>query len=129
MERESRTPFIKSLLGASVPLGNKSNFWSTMPSREERGYQKSDLGWGPLLCWLPWSDTCFTTWPRDIVRANIHWSSEPSLWPWPWIQQNNLSARHSSLWACTVKLNWSPQKISSSEHTNLGQTVEKTPSK
>ena len=18
--------------------------------------------WGPLLCWLPWSDTCFTTW-------------------------------------------------------------------
>ena len=43
-------------------------------------------------------------------------SSEPSLWPWPWIQQSNLFTRHSSLRTCTVKLSWSPQKISSSEH-------------
>ena len=50
----------------------------------------------------------------DIVRANIHWSSEPSLWPW--LQQSNLFTRHSSLWTCTVKLSWLPNKISSSEH-------------
>jgi len=49
-------------------------------------------------------------WPiRDIVRENIHWSSEPSLWPWPWIQQSNLFTRHSSLWTCTVKLSRSPK--------------------
>ena len=59
----------------------------------------------------------YWVWPiRDIVQANIHWSSEPSLWPWPCIQQSNLFTRHSSLWTCTVKLSWSPQKISSSEH-------------
>ena len=43
-KRESPTPFIKSLLGASVPPRAKSNFWPTMPSREQRGYQKSDPG-------------------------------------------------------------------------------------
>ena len=31
-------------------------------------------------------------------------------------QNLNLFTRHSSLWTCTVKLSWSPQKISSSEH-------------
>ena len=41
-ETESCTPFIKSLLGAS--LGVKSDFWPTMPSRGQRGYQKSDPG-------------------------------------------------------------------------------------
>ena len=33
-ETESRTPFIKSLLGASVSPGAESDFWPTMPSRE-----------------------------------------------------------------------------------------------
>ena len=32
------------------------------------------------------------------------------------IQQSNLFTRHSSLWTCTVKLSWTPQKISRSEH-------------
>ena len=44
---------------------------------------------------------------QNIVWANIRWSSEPSLWPWPWIQQSNLCTRHSRFWTCTVKLSWS----------------------
>ena len=28
---------------------------------------------------------------KDIVRANIPWWSEPSLWPWPWGQQSKWS--------------------------------------
>ena len=43
-ETESGTPFLKNLLGASVPPGAESHFWPTMPSREQRGYQKSDPG-------------------------------------------------------------------------------------
>ena len=43
-------------------------------------------------------------WSEILSRQNIHWSSEPSLWPWPWIQQSNLFTRYSSLWTCTVKL-------------------------
>ena len=50
---------------------------------------------------------------RDIVQANIHWNSEPPLWPWPWLQQSNFFTRYSSLWTCTVKPSWSPKKISS----------------
>ena len=34
--------FGEKILGASV--GAKSDVWSTMPSREQRGYQKSDPG-------------------------------------------------------------------------------------
>ena len=45
----------------------------------------------------------------EIVQANICLSSEPSLWPWPWIQQSNLFTRHSNLRTCTVKLSWSPK--------------------
>ena len=41
-ERESPTPFVKSLLGASVPLRARPNFWPTVPSRGQRNYQKSD---------------------------------------------------------------------------------------
>ena len=33
-ERERATPFIKSLLGASVPPRTESDFWPTLPSRE-----------------------------------------------------------------------------------------------
>ena len=43
-EAESRTPFINSLLGASVPAGAESDLWPTLTSREQRGYQKSDPG-------------------------------------------------------------------------------------
>ena len=46
-------------------------------------------------------------WP---IQVNIHWSSEPPLWPWPWIQQSNLFTRQSSLWTWTVKLSWPPKK-------------------
>ena len=40
------------LLGASVPHptpppGTESNFWPTMPSREQSGYPKSDPGGDP----------------------------------------------------------------------------------
>ena len=41
-ETESCTPFIKSLLGAS--LGVESDLWPMMPSRGQKGYQKSDPG-------------------------------------------------------------------------------------
>ena len=44
IETESRTPFVKNLLRASVPPGAESDFWPTMPSREQRGYKKSDPG-------------------------------------------------------------------------------------
>ena len=30
----------------------------------------------------------FSSW-GDIVQMNIHWNSEPFLWPWPWPQQSN----------------------------------------
>ena len=60
-ETESCAPFVKSLLGASVPPRAEPDFWPTMPSREQMGYQKSLSWWGPLLCWLPRSDTCFAT--------------------------------------------------------------------
>ena len=43
-ETERRTPFVKSLLGVSVPPGTESDVWPTLPSREQRGYQKSDPG-------------------------------------------------------------------------------------
>ena len=56
-EWTSPTPFRKSLFGASTPPpshplhptpspppGAESNLWLTMPSREQRGYQKSDPG-------------------------------------------------------------------------------------
>ena len=43
---------------------------------------------------------------EKIVRVNIHWSSKPSVCPWPWIQQSNLFTRYSSLWTCIVKLSW-----------------------
>ena len=42
--RESPTPFIKSLLDASVPPRAKSDYWLSVLSREERGYQKYDSG-------------------------------------------------------------------------------------
>ena len=41
---ESPIPFIKSLLSASVPPGAKSDFWPTMLSREQKGYENSDPG-------------------------------------------------------------------------------------
>ena len=43
-ETESCAPFVKSLLGASVPPRAESDFWPTMPSREQMGYQKPDPG-------------------------------------------------------------------------------------
>ena len=30
----------------------------------------------------------FSIW-GGIVQMNIHWNSEPLLWPWPWPQQSN----------------------------------------
>ena len=45
-ETEDRTPFIKSLFGASVSPGTESDVWPTMLSREQRGYQRSDCGGG-----------------------------------------------------------------------------------
>ena len=48
--KESRPPpFIKSLLGASVPPPHpsppaKSDVWPTMLNREQKGYQKSHPG-------------------------------------------------------------------------------------
>ena len=42
---------------------------------------------------------------RDIIQMNIHWNSEPFLWPWPWKQQSNFYTKHSSLSRCTIKLN------------------------
>ena len=41
---ESPIPFIKSLLSASVPPGAESDFWPTMLSREQKGYENSDPG-------------------------------------------------------------------------------------
>ena len=43
IEEESRSPFIRGLLDASVPPGAESDFWPTMPSREQRGDPKSDF--------------------------------------------------------------------------------------
>ena len=40
-EAERPTPFV---LSVSVPPGTESDFWPTPPSREQRGYQKSDPG-------------------------------------------------------------------------------------
>ena len=65
-EAESCTPFMKSLLSYWVHQflpGAESDFWPTMLSREQRGYHNY-IGscWGPLLCWLPRSDTHFATW-------------------------------------------------------------------
>ena len=37
-------PFVKSLLGASVPSVAESDLWPTLPSREQRGYQECDHG-------------------------------------------------------------------------------------
>ena len=34
----------KETIGCISPLRAESNFWPTMPSREQRGYQKSDPG-------------------------------------------------------------------------------------
>ena len=42
-ETEGRTPFVKSLLGASVS-SHSSEFWPTLPSREQKCYQNSDPG-------------------------------------------------------------------------------------
>ena len=39
---ERHTPFIKSLLCASVLPGTEFDVWPTMLSREQRCYQKSD---------------------------------------------------------------------------------------
>ena len=40
---------------------------------------------------------------EDTVLTNIHWHFEPSLLPWPWIQQSNFFTEYSSLWWCTMK--------------------------
>ena len=39
----------------------------------------------------------------DIVRTNIHWHFELSLWPWLWAHQSSFLTWHSSLWWCTIK--------------------------
>ena len=43
-KRERPTPFIESLFGASFPPVAESDFWPTMLSREQQGYQKSEPG-------------------------------------------------------------------------------------
>ena len=58
IEEESRSPFIRGLLDASVPPGAESDFWPTMPSREQRGYPKSDPGGDHYyMCYL--GQMCF----------------------------------------------------------------------
>ena len=39
---------------------------------------------------------------EDIVRTNIHWRFESSLWPSPWAQQSKMATQHSGSWWCTT---------------------------
>ena len=43
-KKESPTPFTKSLLGASVLPGAESDFWPTLPNREQSVFKTSDPG-------------------------------------------------------------------------------------
>ena len=35
---------------------------------------------------------------EDIIRTNIPWRLEPSLWLWPWRQQSKIVTQHSGSW-------------------------------
>ena len=48
-ESESRTPFVKNLLGASVRPGSESDVWPTMPSSEQRGLSKNMMLVGTII--------------------------------------------------------------------------------
>ena len=64
-----------------------SNFWPTMLSREQRVIKNLILV-GSILCWLPWSDTCFATcvahqWPPEHngerISARYYWQKSTVL--------------------------------------------------
>ena len=61
-ERENPNPFVKSILGASVPPPPpaESNVWPTLPS-ESRGFIKNLNLVGTIIMLVAWSDTSFAT--------------------------------------------------------------------
>ena len=79
---------------------------------------------------------CMTVWPMmlhhhtksgyrrysswgDNIQMNIHWNSEPFLWPWPWPQQSNqfffYKTIHLMMMYHQTKFSW--KRISSSDNT------------
>ena len=60
---------------------------------ESRGIIKNWTGWGPLVCRLPWSDTCFATWVahhNETKACELHGKEQSVLFV------------HCATWRCST---------------------------
>ena len=99
-----------------------SHIWLNEPSQWPWTWRQQTnlLAWqfGPWYVASPYK-VCLekvSSW-GDIIQMNIHWNSEPFLWPWPWPQQSNpfFSQDNPPVMMCH-QIKFSCKRISSSDN-------------